>query len=79
MQLPFFEIALFWVLGDNLGLKRQLQPQLWYHFVFKVNFEEDLLPQFFFECCLIRSTHPEVSIDEIWNIHWRVFFSSILF
>ena len=47
MQLPFFEIALFWVSGDNLGLKRQLQPQLWYHFVFKVNFEEDLLPQFF--------------------------------
>ena len=29
--------------------------------------------QIFFECCLIKSTHPEVFFNEIWNIH-RVFF-----
>ena len=35
------------------------QQQLWYHFVFKVNFEEIYLQQKIFECCLIRSIHPE--------------------
>ena len=29
--------------------------------------------KFFFECCLIRSTHLEVFFNEMWN-HWKVFF-----
>ena len=30
----------------------------------------------FLECCLIRSTHPEVFFNEIWNVHGKVILNS---
>ena len=52
------------------------QLQLWYHFVFKVNFEEGLLPlKIFLSVASLQAlTHPEVFFNEIWNIHLKVFF-----
>ena len=39
-----------------------------YHFVFGFT-----STKVFFECCFIRSTHPEVFFNEIWNIYRKVF------
>ena len=39
-------------------------------FIFKVNFEESLLPPKYFWVLL----HQKYFFREIWNIHWKVFF-----